>query len=152
MPSCREFVVDKGFDLLIAAPAGGAIVALYAYLWGHVPWPLIIVGVLVSLSLGALVEFVRYENRRKLSVSAGLPRDIGILLGTWRVLFSSGYSPTWTFKEDGSVSSTHGAPEGRWFVEGVSIRIKWIHPQDPWETLQRPLAPPALRAEAGCQA
>lgn len=60
----REFLLDKGFDLLIAVPVGSAILWLYGFVWGHVPWQLMVVAVLISISMIGVVEFVRYERRR----------------------------------------------------------------------------------------
>ena len=65
MKLSREFLTDKGFDIAIGAPLGGAAMYGLNCLWGALSWQIWVAGILVCVSAVGFVEFLRHENRKR---------------------------------------------------------------------------------------
>lgn len=163
--SC-DVLVDKGFDVLFAAPLGVLAMYAYSHIWGFFSWPAIAAFCLVLASGVSFVEFSRYEKRRAARRIPGWESSVGIpkteeeekqtLIGAWFVTNDYKYLARWRFHPNGSAESmfvhgsqgkedgTYGRGQGTWKLDGDVVRVtmKGIDPRtnEPyWFTLARPI-------------
>jgi len=139
-----DWAAGKVLDIVVIALlaiAGSVRVAISSWA-GDVPWyatpALVLSAFLLIVATLLICLWVRDGLTKRTRDYQS--RDIAALFGTWHVSFTNGYAPDWTFEKDGFVSSTQGAPTGKWTAEDTLVRIKWDHPTA-WETLQRPIVP-----------
>lgn len=87
---------------------------------------------------GLTKEFIAKKISELAVDSAGEKNaDLLILSGAWDVQVGK-YRAVWTFKPDGTVDSTNGAPKGKWVAAQHVVTIQWE--TGAWETFQRPLS------------
>jgi hypothetical protein len=166
----REFLADKGIDLLIVGPLGGAMWSIYGTLWGYCSWTVIVPSVCIALSTFGMVEFVRYEKRRAIlgiaatqakPVNGADPKsqdekDKRMVLGSWSVTNSidQTYVGIWTFLPDQTtiVKTATYTTKGIWQLEQHCIRVTWESVQKDkqercWDTFLRPINPTCVSGD-----
>src|SRR5262249_12938145 len=100
----------------------------------------------------ALLEKEFLELRLRITT----PDEIeAMLVGIWRVVHFDAkgkevFRADWTFRKDGTVTSTKGSPRGVWTIEKDKQRVhtKWEGSDEPWETFALPLSPTKTTGES----
>jgi hypothetical protein len=72
--------------------------------------------------------------------------DLKLLIGTWNVKSSSGYSGQWTFYANGKVVALNQT-YGVWQFDSEKVKITWK--SGAWETFNRPIDPKNTKGDGG---